>query len=242
MGEDMCVSVENTFLCVRPKVNVGHKRSYTDGDQFGTCDHTQTISGVHPSLSDDDVSADEDRTRGALEAFLETDKLLTESRPISIETIGHCDHTQAPSGVQPLSSNDNDDMTSNKDCIDSALEAFLEMDRLETEFRPITIDTIVQVTDVEREEKREVALKPKKLTDKERFLKRLRIVQAVQATPGYLAYIASLEKNVICDQVPQEPDPHDVKISKRTWEDLVRKWKRALQEFGCVQIQLTNTP
>merc|ERR1712060_304405 len=77
--------------------------------------------------------------------------------------------------------------------------------------------------------------KNKPLTVEERYSKRLRLVQAVQTSPGYLAYIAVRgqgDRN--CDGVPPSPNPCDPNISKRAWEEKCREWKNALRQFGDV--------
>lgn len=71
---------------------------------------------------------------------------------------------------------------------------------------------------------------PKVLTEKERLLQRQKQVDLGKRTPGYRRYLSMVPKDQRTREHPRTPNIRR-KCSKRSWDGIVRRWRRALHEF-----------
>lgn len=74
-----------------------------------------------------------------------------------------------------------------------------------------------------------------------RHEKRDRYVKAIMKTPGFKAYCASMDRGEArALKVPAKPNASDSSLSKRQWDELCRKWRTALKQFGEIPLSLSR--
>jgi hypothetical protein len=80
------------------------------------------------------------------------------------------------------------------------------------------------------------------LEERLRHEKRKRYVAAIMKTPGFKAYCASMDRGEArALRVPATPDASDSSLSKRQWEEVCRRWRTGLKQFGELPLSLRRS-
>jgi len=89
--------------------------------------------------------------------------------------------------------------------------------------------------------KKKKGLPPKVLSPEQRLKQRQKQIDLGKQTIGYQTYLQKVPRIVRKPWHPQTPDKNKV-CSKRSWDGMVRKWRRQLHRYDPTEFTQKATP